>query len=76
MALPALFQWNRPLLLALGKPGYPVLIALLVGIIELTLIFTLVPSSHSMPLLAAIFSGYFVVSIGLTAWRGWRAIGH
>ncbi len=72
----SIFQWNRPLLLALGKPGYPVLIALLVGIIELTLIFTLVPSSHSMPLLAAIFSGYFVVSIGLTAWRGWRAIGH
>ncbi len=68
------FQWNRPLLLALGKPGYPVLIALLVGIIELTLMFSLVPSSGSMFLLAAIFSGYFVVSIGLTAWRGWMAI--
>lgn len=66
----SVFQWNRPLLLALGKPGYPVLIALLVGIIELTLMFTLVPSTDSMLLLAAIFSGYFVVSIGLTAWRG------
>lgn len=72
----SIFQWNRPLLLALGKPGYPVLIALLVGIIELTLMFTLVPSSDSMLLLAAIFSGYFVVSIGLTAWRGWMAIPH
>ncbi len=70
----SVFQWNRPLLLALGKPGYPVLIALLVGIIELTLMFTLVPSSSSMLLLAAIFSGYFIVSIGLTAWRGWTAI--
>lgn len=70
----SIFQWNRPLLLALGKPGYPVLIALLTGIIELTLMFTLVPSTDSMLLLAAIFSGYFVVSIGLTAWRGWMAI--
>lgn len=70
----SIFQWNRPLLLALGKPGYPVLIALLVGIIELTLMFTLVPSTDSMFLLAAIFAGYFVVSIGLTAWRGWITI--
>ncbi|GAB4489178.1 MAG: hypothetical protein Fur0016_21190 [Anaerolineales bacterium] len=70
----SIFQWNRPLLLALGKPGYPVLIALLVGIIELTLMFTLVPSTQSMLLLAAIFAGYFVVSVGLTAWRGWMAI--
>lgn len=70
----SVFQWNRPLLLALGKPGYPVLIALLVGIIELTLMFTLVPATNSMLLLAAIFSGYFIVSIGLTAWRGWEVI--
>lgn len=72
----SIFQWNRPLLLALGKPGYPVLIALLVGIIELTLMFTLIPSSDSMLLLAAIFAGYFVASISLTAWRGWMAIPH
>ncbi|PWH12197.1 MAG: hypothetical protein DDG60_14235 [Anaerolineae bacterium] len=72
----SIFQWNRPLLLALGKPAYPMLIALLAGIIELTLIFTLVPFTHSMLVLAAIFSGYFVVTIGLTAWRGWMAISH
>lgn len=64
------FQWNRPLMLALGKPGYPVLIAMLIGIIELILIFTLVPPTDSMLVLAAIFSGYFILSIGLTAWRG------
>lgn len=72
----SVFQWNRPLLLALGKPGYPVLIALLAGIIELTLMFTLIPATDSMLLMAAIFSGYFVVSISLTAWRGWIAIHH
>lgn len=70
----SVFQWNRPLLLALGKPAYPVLIALLIGLIELTLMFSLVPRANSMLLLAAIFSGYFVVSIGLTAWRGWTAL--
>jgi O-antigen/teichoic acid export membrane protein len=72
----SVFQWNRPLLLALGKPGYPVLIALLVGIIELILMFTLVPSTDSMLLLAAIFAGYFVISVGFTAWRGWITIPH
>lgn len=66
----SVFQWNRPLMLALGKPGYPVLIAAFVGIIELGLIFTLVPSTNSMLLMAAIFSGNLILSIGLTALRG------
>ncbi|MGC1376411.1 MAG: oligosaccharide flippase family protein, partial [Anaerolineales bacterium] len=38
-----IFQWNRPLLLALGKPGYPVLVALITGLAELALIAWLVP---------------------------------
>ncbi|MCS6994849.1 MAG: oligosaccharide flippase family protein [Anaerolineales bacterium] len=68
------FQWNRPLFLALGKPGYPVLIALLTGCLELLLMFTLVPIADSMLLLSTIFSGYFILSIGLTAWRGWNLL--
>ena len=39
----SVFQWNRSLFLSLGKAGYPVLISTLVGVIELALIFTLVP---------------------------------
>ncbi len=31
----SVFQWNRPLLLALGKPGVPVLVSLLTGLLEL-----------------------------------------
>lgn len=64
-----IFQWNRPLFLALGKPGYPMLIALLVGVVELILIFAFVPRFGYLAL-AAILSGNFVVSIGIIVWRG------
>lgn len=65
----SIFQWNRPLFLALGKSGYPMLVTLLVGLIEMILIFALVPhfGSHA---LAAILSGHFVISIGIIVWRG------
>ena len=65
----SIFQWNRPLLLALGKPGYPVLVSLVAGLAELTLIFLLVPHLGYLAL-AGILSTYFVVSIGVTIWRG------
>ncbi len=67
------FQWNRPLLLALGKPGYPVLVSLLVGLVELTLIYLLVPSLGYLAL-AGILSAYFVVSIGIIIFRGFNEI--
>jgi O-antigen/teichoic acid export membrane protein len=65
----SIFQWNRPLLLALGKPGYPVLVALITGLAELALIAWLVPHFGYLAL-AAILSAYFVVSIGIIVWRG------
>ena len=65
----SIFQWNRPLLLALGRPGLPVLIALCSGLVELLLIFWLVPQ-HGYLYLAAILSGYFIVSVGITVWSG------
>lgn len=65
----SIFQWNRPLLLALGKPFYPVLVSLLVGVVELALIFWLVPHLGYLAL-AAILSAYFMVSIGIIVWRG------
>jgi O-antigen/teichoic acid export membrane protein len=65
----SIFQWNRPLFLALGKPGYPMLIALLVGLFQLILIFMLVPQFGYLAL-AAILSANFVVSIGIIVWRG------
>lgn len=69
----SIFQWNRPLLLALGKPGYPVIVSLACGVVELVLIFSLVPRLGYLAL-AAILSAYFVFSIGITVWRGLNEI--
>lgn len=64
-----IFQWNRSLMLSLGKAGYPVLIELLTGVVELALIFSLVPRFGYL-MMAAILSGYFILSIGFIALRG------
>jgi O-antigen/teichoic acid export membrane protein len=68
-----ILNWNRPLLLAFGKPAYPLIIAIAVGSIELLLILWFVPAGGYL-VMAAILSGYLGLSISLTAWRGWREI--
>jgi len=69
----SVFTWNRPLLLALGKPGYPLAIAAVVGVIELALAFVFVPRFGYLAQ-AALLSGYFIVSIGLITLRGVREV--
>ena len=64
-----IFQWNRSLFLSIGKPGYPLLISILTGVIELALIAVLVPRFGNVGM-AAILSGYFIVSIGFISLRG------
>jgi O-antigen/teichoic acid export membrane protein len=64
-----IFNWNRPLLLALGKPRYPLLVAGSVGAVELLLLFTLVPRGTYLTA-SAIFSGYLAISILWMVWRG------
>ncbi len=66
----SIFQWNRPLFLALGKPAYPLVIALLFGLLELILLFTLVPR-YGYLMSGGILSAYFIGSIGWLAGRGW-----
>jgi PST family polysaccharide transporter len=63
------FNWNRPLLLALGQPVYPLMVAAVVGAIEVALIFILVPGGDYLTA-AAIFSGYLAVSITWMVLRG------
>ena len=70
----SIFTWNRPLLLALGKPSYPLVIAAVVGILELALAFILVPRFGYLAQ-AALLSSYFVIAIGLITLRGLREIG-
>lgn len=68
-------NWNRPLLLALGQPGYPLMVAAIVGAIEVALIFILVPQGNYLTA-AAIFSGYLAVSITWMVLRGLTIIKH
>jgi O-antigen/teichoic acid export membrane protein len=71
----SVFQWNRSLYLSLGKAGYPVLISLLVGMIELALIFTLVPH-YGYLMMALLLSGYFILTIGFITIRGLLEVRH
>jgi len=63
-----ILNWNRPLLLALGHPMYPLMVAAILGAIEVLLIFLLVPGNNYL-VGAAIFSGYLAISIT------WNALG-
>jgi len=60
-------------MLAFGKPSYPLLVALGVGVIEILLILLLVPTGGYL-VMAAILSAYLAISVGMIAWKGWRLI--
>jgi O-antigen/teichoic acid export membrane protein len=62
-------NWNRPLLLALGHPNYPLMVAIITGSVEILLIFLFVPGGGYLAG-AAIFSAYLAVSIGWNVVRG------
>lgn len=62
-------NWNRPLLLALGYPAYPLMVAAITGAIEIILIFTLLPGSNYL-VGTAIFSAYLAVSVSWNVLRG------
>lgn len=70
-----ILNWNRPLLLALGRPRYPVFVAATVGTVELILFFLLVPRSNYL-VASAIFSGYLLISVLWMVWRGLELLKH
>ena len=61
--------WNRPLLLSLGMPAYPLVIAGGIGLVKILLSFWLVPL-YGYLAQAALLSSFFVLSIGIIVWRG------
>ena len=64
-----ILNWNRPLLLALGRPRIPLVVGAVAGAVELILFFTFVPRTNYL-VAAAIFSGYLAVSVLWMVWRG------
>jgi O-antigen/teichoic acid export membrane protein len=68
-----ILNWNRPLLLALGQPRYPLFVSAFVGAIELVLFFWLVPQTNYL-VASAIFSTYLAVSVLWMVWRGLKLI--
>lgn len=64
-----IMNWNRPLLLALGQPGYPLMVAAITGVIEILLLFLLLPG-RSYLVGAVIFSAYLAVSVSWNVIRG------
>jgi O-antigen/teichoic acid export membrane protein len=65
--------WNRPLLLALGLPEFPILVTMLAGLLKVLLAFLLVPR-YGYVMEAALLSLYYILSVGAMAWRGRREI--
>jgi len=57
------------LLLALGRPNYPLIVSAITGAVEIALIFLFVPGNGYL-VGAAIVSGYFVISILWNVMRG------
>ena len=64
-----ILNWNRPLLLALGHPTYPLMVAALLGAIEVLLMILLVPGNNYL-VGAVIFSAYLAISVTWNALRG------
>ncbi|MBI3168556.1 MAG: oligosaccharide flippase family protein [Chloroflexi bacterium] len=65
--------WNRPLLLALDLPEFPVYVTLAAGIIKLALSFWLVPM-YGVTAAGGLLSFYYIASVGLMVLRGLREI--
>jgi O-antigen/teichoic acid export membrane protein len=61
--------WNRPLLLSLGLPAFPLKATVIAGVAKLALAFPLVPRFGYVAE-AALLSLYYIASVGAIVWRG------
>ncbi|MBL8099247.1 MAG: oligosaccharide flippase family protein [Anaerolineales bacterium] len=65
--------WNRPLLLALGLPEFPVYVTLIIGLLKLALSFVLV-QNYGIVVAGALLSFYYIASVGIMVLRGMQEI--
>jgi O-antigen/teichoic acid export membrane protein len=61
--------WNRPLLLVLGHPNYPLLVSFILGLIKIILMFVLVPF-FGVYGMAWLMAAYLSLSVMIIALRG------
>jgi O-antigen/teichoic acid export membrane protein len=61
--------WNRPLLLSLGLPDFPIWATLTAGLIKVGLAFWLIPQFGILAA-GALLSYYYIASVGMMALRG------
>ena len=61
--------WNRPILLSFSLPTFPLIATLIAGLLKTGLAFLLVPR-YGYVMEAALLSLYYIVSVGVMAWRG------
>ena len=65
--------WNRPLLLSLGLPEFPIYVTLVVGLLKLGFSFLLV-ARFGILAAGALLSFYYIASVGIMVWRGLKEI--
>jgi O-antigen/teichoic acid export membrane protein len=65
--------WNRPLLLSLGLPEFPIYVTLIVGLLKLALAFLLIPR-YGLVAAGALLSFYYIASVGAMVIRGLKEI--
>jgi O-antigen/teichoic acid export membrane protein len=65
--------WNRPLLLSLNLPDFPIVVTLVTGLVKLGLAFWLIPR-YGILAAGALLSFYYITSVGIMALRGVREI--
>jgi O-antigen/teichoic acid export membrane protein len=65
--------WNRPLLLSLGLPDFPIWVTLSVGVVKLSLAFWLIPK-YGIVAAGALLSFYYIVSVDIMVLRGVKQI--
>jgi O-antigen/teichoic acid export membrane protein len=72
-AAQGIFFWNRPLLLSLGKPNFPLTVNAVLGAVKIGLMFLLVPT-YGYLVQAGLLSGYFLVAAVIIVWEGLKEI--
>jgi O-antigen/teichoic acid export membrane protein len=65
--------WNRPLLLSLGLPSFPIWTTLVVGLVKISLAFWLIPK-YGIVAAGALLSFYYIASVGIMVVRGVKEI--